>query len=300
MKNGFRTSGAKGRRRRLSLLDSAIGKDAFTLIEVLVVVAIIALLLAMLLPGLSRARRQAATVVCLSNLHQMLTTTQAYTAVYSGFYPPSHDTVTAPAANGDSDRQIDYGWDITRITDLMTGKVRVLPGLIWQGKTIEAIQQCPGFAGPAMWADDRYTGYNYNSSYIGAFRKRKEKTVSLGPAAPAQAVSWSIVVRPARQDEIRMPSLCALFGDGEYVAGANKFMRSPWGSEQGARDTWVNSGRGAGTQGYRHTGRTNVAFADGHARPWNRRHTETYDLEKPYIGDNNGFLSPDNSLYDLK
>lgn len=299
MKNGFRTSGAKGCRRRLSQHHLAIGKDAFTLIEVLVVVAIIALLLAILLPGLSRARRQAGAVVCLSNLHQIVTTTQAYTAVYSSFYPPSHDTVTAPAADG-GDRQIDYGWDITRITDLTTGKVHVLPGLIWLGKTTEAIQQCPGFTGPAMWADDRYTGYNYNSSYVGAFRKRKEKVVSFGPAAAASAVSWSVVVRPARQDEIRMPSLCALFGDGEYVAGANKFMRSPWGSEQGARDTWVNTGRGAGTQGYRHNGRTNVAFADGHARSWNRRYTETYDFEKPYIGDNNGFLSSDNSLYDLK
>ncbi|MGQ9651586.1 MAG: prepilin-type N-terminal cleavage/methylation domain-containing protein [Phycisphaerae bacterium] len=300
MKNGFATSGAKGCRRRLSQHDSAVDKHAFTLIEVLIVVAIIALLLAILLPALNRARRQAGAVVCLGNLHQIATTTQAYTAVYSSFYPPSHDTVTVPAADGSGDRQIDYGWDITRITDLATGMVRVLPGLIWLGKTTEAIQQCPGFTGPAMWADDRYTGYNYNSSYVGAFRKRKEKAVSFGPAAAASAVSWSVVVRPARQDEIRMPSLCALFGDGQYVAGANKFMRSPWGSEQGARDTWVNTGRGAGTQGYRHNGRTNVAFADGHARPWNRRYTETYELEKPYIGDNNGFLSSDNSLYDLR
>lgn len=300
MRNGFRTLRAESSRRRALPHGAGTGGDAFTLIEVLVVVAIIAFLVAILLPALGEARRQARAAICLSNLHQIVTATQAYTTVYSSSYPPCQDTVVTSLSSSPGDHQIDYAWDITRITDRATGKVRVLPGLIWQGKTIEAIQQCPSFNGPAMWADDRYTGYNYNSSYVGAFRKKKEKAVSPGPARPVAAVSWLVVVRPARQDEIRMPAMCALFGDGEYVSGANKFMRSPWGSEQGARDTWVNSGRGAGTQGYRHNGRTHVAFADGHARPWNRRYTETYDIEKPYIGDNNGFLSLDNSLYDLK
>lgn len=43
---------------------------AFTLIEVLVVVAIIALLIAVMLPSLSRAREQSRAVVCMSNLKQ--------------------------------------------------------------------------------------------------------------------------------------------------------------------------------------------------------------------------------------
>jgi len=59
-------------------------------------------------------------------------------------------------------------------------------------------------------------------------------------------------------------------------------------------------GRAAGTQAYRHLGRTNVAYADGHAIPTAERYTETDPAEKLNIAENTGFLSPDNSAYDLR
>lgn len=63
-------------------------KKGFTLIELLVVVAIIAILAAMLLPVLSKAREQARRVRCLSNLKQIGLALKMYTSDYEGYLPP--------------------------------------------------------------------------------------------------------------------------------------------------------------------------------------------------------------------
>jgi len=63
---------------------------AFTLVELLIVIAIIAILLAVLVPTLNKVREQTRKVVCASNLKQIGLLLEFYCADNKAFYPPTY------------------------------------------------------------------------------------------------------------------------------------------------------------------------------------------------------------------
>lgn len=64
-------------------------RKAFTLIELLIVIAIIAILASMLLPALRNAREQANSIRCQANLRQLGSVFHSYVSDWKGFLPPN-------------------------------------------------------------------------------------------------------------------------------------------------------------------------------------------------------------------
>ncbi|MHB0945604.1 MAG: type II secretion system protein [Sedimentisphaerales bacterium] len=255
-------------------------KKGFTLVELLVAISIIAALLSIIMPSLNKARQQAKSIFCLNNLNQMSIAAINYTHSFNDYYPLAYYDKKVGAV------KYSYAWDFAAYKDwsAMPVIVVVKPGILWQKITIDRVQQCPSYKEASNDISRPYTGYNYNTSYIGM-----DETI-----LPYNSI------RAAR---IKRPSETAVFGDGQYSGGANNFMRAPFSTLQNASF----SANYAGTQGYRHLGKTNVAFCDGHSVSWKDLYTNTASNGKKILDTYNsthkekiGFLSPDNSAYDLE
>lgn len=256
--------------------------SGFTLVELLVVISIIALLISIFIPSLNLAKENARSIYCLNNLRQMAIAAHSYCYGNNDYFPLAYFTEKK------GNIRYYHSWDFTSYKDWSSvpAKEFITAGILWQGQTIEKIQQCPSYKGNHNWLADPYTGYNYNTSYIGIDETKTP-------------------VKSAKTTELKNPSQTAIFGDGQYIGGANKFMRAPFSNPRDA--SFSDSGRAAGAQGYRHLKKTNAAFSDGHSKSIKEIYTKTDSIGQEQLERYNkansikiGFLSDNNNIYDLK
>lgn len=154
---------SRGSGRAEGELDTGGLHRGFTLVELLVVIGILAVLVAILVPALSGARKSAKKTVCGTHLHQMGIATEMYYNEY-GCYPPHKWKMP----DGTNDR-----W----------------PSAVAEYLRSEKLQICPSVS---QWKVGRNNSYGFNYKYLGSLRLN-----SIGPTPPFERFPVKAVRSPA-------------------------------------------------------------------------------------------------------
>ncbi len=214
-------------------LEKRVPRRAFTVLELLVVLAVVAILASLLFPALSRSRESAWRVQCVDHLHQL--------GLAAQFYWEDHDGLTFRYFSGSTNggRLYWFGWLKPGAEGEREFDAR--PGALYPYLESRGVAICPSFDYSSTIykykARGAATDYGYNL-YLGE-----------------HCLSVSLVA---------CPSDTALFSDAAQV---NDFQ-SPATPEKPLLEEfyYVDADEGAGYPNahFRHQHRANVVCCDGH------------------------------------
>ncbi len=269
-------------------------QSAFTLVELLVVVAIIGLLLTILVPALGKARELARGAVCSSNLHQLALANATYTNDHGGHYAPAALDLFNDLGDGRGGHWRWHGYRGAAGEAFDPDR-----GPLAEALAGGAVKRCPSFEpdGGVDAFESGNGGYGYNHSYIGG----RADVHGFDAAAMRQTAKIGQVGRPAET---------VMFADAAFLDKSSgmlkrieySFTEPPYMQlTPGEPSDW----RPDPSIAFRHADRTNVVWADGHvdAEPMAFSHAYLSNGAPPKdevmaagIG---WFGADDNSLFDL-
>ncbi|MFG0331373.1 MAG: type II secretion system protein [Phycisphaerales bacterium] len=231
---------------RRSLVESR-ARAGFSLLESLMVCAIVAVLLGLLLPALLRARESARTAACASNIRQLSTANRAFAGDHRGDLAPGASDFRENLHRWHGSRSSVYEPFVPEggaLTPYLGGD-----GLVRSCPSFERVSREPGVDFEAGAG-----GYGYNMAYLGV-------GLDLDDAIGAPL---SAITAPARTVE---------FADTAFVLvmptthlAEYSFVEPPRARSQ--PDAWLDP-----STHFRHGGAASVVWADGHVDGRTLAHT---------------------------